>query len=506
MVLYARFLVVSVCCFALLIVSHGPASAADIYVAPGGAGDGSITSPIDLQSALDAARINDEDDILYLQQGTYDAGTSGANTFEYGTDSNDNKAVTLRGGWDSDFTGQSRDPALTMLDGKDSAPVLHILADATGVSYNFVLDTLTIQNGLATSSSGAGIMLYTGVSGTSGAINLTIRNALFQNNHATSPYSGGALFSNGYFEVYDSTFASNSARTGGAIAINDVPGGDNSLSPLIQNSTFESNNNVGGWQGSVIYNGSVALRVKGSIFTNSSGTGSPLYNHTYASLDIINSVFSDNTTTAWGSAIQFWDAGGSISNCLFYDNEAGTNNGYAAIAYLDNTGGAGSATITILNSTFVGNQDMGTWSGAIHKRGGTFIISNSIFWDNGGKAGIYNQSGTTTVSFSDVQGGVPAGVSNGGDNINSDPLFVNVYGLSDSWDLHLQADPVMSPCIDSGNNSAPGLPAYDLDQRNRIKDGDQDGTAMVDMGAYEYYFNPFSWGMFLPAVLWGTQQ
>jgi predicted outer membrane repeat protein len=473
-----------VCCSFLTTVSYVPAFGADIYVASGGTGDGSISSPTDLQSALDAARTNGEDDTLYLQQGNYDAGTSGAGTFEYGTNSNDNMAVTLRGGWNSGYTVQSGDPALTMLDGKDTAPVLHILADAAGVSYNIALDTLAIQNGMTTGN-GAGIMLYTGVSGTSGAINLTLRNSLFQNNDAAQ--SGGGLYSNGYLEVYDSTFSSNSASTGGAIAINDVPDGDHSLSPLIQNGTFNGNDNAGGWQGSAVYNGGVALRVKGSRFTNSSGTGSPLYNHAYASLDIVNSVFSGNTTPFWGSAIQFWDAGGRISNCLFYDNEAGTSSGFGAITYYDNLGvGPGPATITIINSTFVRNQSGGTGAGAIHNRYGNFAIYNSIFWDNEGMAGIVNQSGSITISYSDVHGGVPPGTSNGGNNIDMDPLFVNMSGLSDSWDLHVQADPVISPSIDAGNNSAPGLPAYDLDNGNRISDGDNDGTPIVDMGAYEY--------------------
>ena len=57
----------------------------------------------------------------------------------------------------------------------------------------------------------------------------------------------------------------------------------------------------------------------------------------------------------------------------------------------------------------------------------------------------------------------------------------------------------MSPAIDVGNNAAPGLPAVDLDNNGRIKDGDKDGTATVDLGAYEYFIG-FNWTMFLPGI------
>ena len=47
-----------------------------------------------------------------------------------------------------------------------------------------------------------------------------------------------------------------------------------------------------------------------------------------------------------------------------------------------------------------------------------------------------------------------------------------------------------SPAIDAGDNTAPQLPALDLDGAARIVDGNFDGTARVDMGAYEYFNAP----------------
>jgi hypothetical protein len=75
----------------------------------------------------------------------------------------------------------------------------------------------------------------------------------------------------------------------------------------------------------------------------------------------------------------------------------------------------------------------------------------------------------------------------GAGNINTDPKFVD----KDGGNLRLQSG---SPCIDRGNNyldyfpTVPGfqlLPATDLDGNWRVVDGNNDGTATVDMGAYE---------------------
>lgn len=60
-----------------------------------------------------------------------------------------------------------------------------------------------------------------------------------------------------------------------------------------------------------------------------------------------------------------------------------------------------------------------------------------------------------------------------GGNIQSDPLFVNAAG----GDFHLTSG---SPCVNTGNNSAPAIPSTDYEGDNRII------SATVDMGADEY--------------------
>jgi len=64
-------------------------------------------------------------------------------------------------------------------------------------------------------------------------------------------------------------------------------------------------------------------------------------------------------------------------------------------------------------------------------------------------------------------------------NISADPLFKNAA----NGDFHLTQG---SPVIDAGDNSAPNLPATDFDGNPRITDGNNDGVATVDPGAYEF--------------------
>ena len=63
-------------------------------------------------------------------------------------------------------------------------------------------------------------------------------------------------------------------------------------------------------------------------------------------------------------------------------------------------------------------------------------------------------------------------------NLSADPL---VSGL-DSTGFR---PPLASPVVDAANNAAPGLPATDLGGLERVVDGNGDGVATADMGAFE---------------------
>jgi predicted outer membrane repeat protein len=149
-----------------------------------------------------------------------------------------------------------------------------------------------------------------------------------------------------------------------------------------------------------------------------------------------------------------------VNNCLLANNEAQNGGGISNAS-------AGSR---YTNCTFVGNKAV-SCAGV---NGG--IVTNCILWDDifSGNAQGIELSGAE-VSYSNVRWPKP---DPGGSNISVDPMFVFEN------DGHLLPG---SPCIDAGTNTPiSGLSETDLDGNPRVIDGDLDGFAIVDMGAFEF--------------------
>ncbi len=163
----------------------------------------------------------------------------------------------------------------------------------------------------------------------------------------------------------------------------------------------------------------------------------------------------------------------SIYNSLFYDNSAGIG------AVLENIGN-----LDIRNSTFYNNMSP---NGTLFIRDPTnsksSSISNSILWNS---SNIFHADGrTTTLTNSNYDDGnqngtisFSGGLQDGGGNIESDPLFVNI--TNDNYRLAQN-----SPSVGTGSNAlVPASITRDLDGLDR-----QTGL-VVDMGPYE---NPYQY-------------
>ncbi len=135
---------------------------------------------------------------------------------------------------------------------------------------------------------------------------------------------------------------------------------------------------------------------------------------------------------------------------------------------------------TMQNCTVFGNVSSQYGGGIRCSNDSSPTIGGCIIWGNTAPNGpqIYlDGSSSVTVSYSDVQGGWT-----GEGNIDLDPLFVDFAG----GNLHLRQN---SPCIDFGDPAfVPGAGETDFDGQSRLVDGDGDGVARVDMGAYEHVY------------------
>jgi len=201
-----------------------------------------------------------------------------------------------------------------------------------------------------------------------------------------------------------------------------------------------------------------------TFFANSASSGGGLYNSN-SSNTILTSVLFSNNSAGSGAGMFISDGNPELNNVIFYANSASWSGG----GLLNSNGSP-----RLINTTFFENS-AATYGGGMDSS--TYnppsLISN-IFWRNSALYGpqISGSYDSLNVTYSDVQGGWP-----GTGNIDADPLFMDAA----NGDLHLQAG---SPAIDSGTND--GCPASDFDGAIRPRDGNYDGMAICDMGAYEF--------------------
>jgi hypothetical protein len=144
----------------------------------------------------------------------------------------------------------------------------------------------------------------------------------------------------------------------------------------------------------------------------------------------------------------------------------------------------------LLNNTIANNPVTDKASALYTIPGAILRIYNNLFIASSGENAVYcDPLGLQPIflnndAFSSGGTGWDGSCANEGGksgNISADPLFAD----ASSGSYQLTAG---SPAIDSGDNTPrhPHLPRIDLARQPRVVDGDGDGDAVVDMGAYEY--------------------
>lgn len=202
--------------------------------------------------------------------------------------------------------------------------------------------------------------------------------------------------------------------------------------------------------------------------------------HTY-NIDIYNNRSHDNAADGMAVASE---QGGLLENVRIYNNLSYHNQYVGLTLFLCCTPAAHHPlhNIQVVNNTFQGNG-WDAWGPGLSIENPdiqSMLVRNNLFSGN-----LYTQIAIDpavpldqltidhNLSFGDQEN--PAWI--GSDAVLDDPKLV----APAVGDLHLSPD---SPAIDAG--SATNAPAFDYAGYPRPQDGDLDGAALFDLGAYEY--------------------
>jgi hypothetical protein len=314
--------------------------------------------------------------------------------------------------------------------------------------------------------------------------------------------------------VFAGNFASNAA--GGLL--NDAS------SPTMSNVSFTGNAATVGGGGLLNQSGSNPTLTNVTFSGNTAEYAGGMYNNANSNPALVGITFSGNVGVH-GGAMFNWGSSPTLVNVTFSGNVATTDGGGminhdGSIPTLMNVSFAGnsatygggmfnsSSDAVLINVSFSGNAAV-TYGGGAFNVGSNPVLTNSILWGNTASEGpqIYNDASNPSISHSLIEGSGGSGTgwdaslgSDGGSNVDADPLFVRepdpgpdaTWGTDDDHygDLHLQG---RSPAVNAGDNAALPADALDLDHDGGTGEpipidlaGNPRvvGTA-VDMGAYE---------------------
>ncbi|WP_083629615.1 ELWxxDGT repeat protein [Tenacibaculum agarivorans] len=218
--------------------------------------------------------------------------------------------------------------------------------------------------------------------------------------------------------------------------------------------------------GFIIEEGNATVENNSRVITDTHGGA--MFVRNGSAIEINNCIFRNNQAEL-GSIISHADGTSSttFTNCLFYDNTATVTD--AIYAYNQN--------LTFTNCTLINNTVQSAF-GVFGTNNGNITLENTIVEGTQNRTVLITGAGVLSSNYSYLKGENPSGTGNIDGTTVTDVLFKDIA----AEDFSLQGS---SPLIDAGNNSATTV-AIGLGGKVRIIDGNNDTTATIDIGAYEF--------------------
>ena len=236
--------------------------------------------------------------------------------------------------------------------------------------------------------------------------------------------------------------------------------------------------------------GTNPMLINCTISGNTAIFGGAIASHNNGSPSILSCKITGNNALVFGGGLYCYSNNIHLTNCLIAGNSSYQAEYIGGSAIFNLGGSLNISDCTIMDNIAPNGMAITSiiWqSPAVNH----LTINNSILY-NGGNEILTNHTETTSVSYTDIQGGWSG---SGTGNINIDPLIEDpgmwtIEGEYIPGDFHLQST---SPCINAGSNSLLPNDEGDLNENGNTSEKlpvDLDGEdriigTRVDMGAYE---------------------